>query len=87
MMLYLLYRITTFLKVATKNLVLYYVRTSNNNRKLHMHIQNQMKTFVASTFLYNSMCRDMNLAKRWYRDVSDTKYCACTSEILFNFFN
>ena len=39
---------------------------------IYAYIQNQTETFIASTFLYNSMCRDMNLAKRWYRDVSDT---------------
>ncbi|XP_065920475.1 uncharacterized protein [Dysidea avara] len=50
--------ITTFLKVAAK-------------RCLQMK---GLNTFVASTFLYNSMCRNMNLAKRWYRDVNICDY-------------
>ncbi|XP_065890927.1 uncharacterized protein [Dysidea avara] len=50
--------ITTFLKVAA-------IYSSELNGK---------KAFVASSFLYNSMCRDLDLAKKWYRNVNICDY-------------
>ncbi|XP_065894785.1 sentrin-specific protease 2-like [Dysidea avara] len=50
--------IITFLKVAA-------IYSSKLNGK---------KAFVAFSFLYNNMCRDLDLAKKWYRNVNICDY-------------